>query len=61
LTKARSESAFVDLSTMGHSQHEYEQLTIVDLVDDSMVACANPPLSCSTYETLGGRGSGFFR
>jgi len=51
----------VDLSTVGHPQDEYEQLTIVDLVDDPIVACAHPPLSCSTYETLGGRGSRFFR
>jgi hypothetical protein len=47
----------VDLAVAGHPQHENEESTVVDLMDDPVVACAHPPPSCSTDEALGGRWS----
>jgi len=39
---------------MRHSQHEYEQLTVVDLIDDPIVTGADPPFTRTAYEALGG-------
>jgi hypothetical protein len=35
---------------MSHAKHEHEELLLVDLVDDSVVAGADPPFARATDE-----------
>jgi hypothetical protein len=48
-------SAVVDLGAMTHRQNKDEELIIMDLVDDAIVASSDPPLAATTNETGCGR------
>jgi len=48
-------SAVVDLAAMTHPQDKDEELIIMNLVDDAVVAGSDPPLAGTTNETGCGR------
>src|SRR5664280_2598225 len=48
-------SAVVDLGAMTHRQNKDDELIIMDLVDDAIVASSDPPLAGTTNETGCGR------
>ena len=48
-------SAVVDLAAMAHPQDKDEELIIMNLVDDAVVAGSDPPLAGTTDETGCGR------
>ena len=39
----------VDLATMSHSEHEDQDLSVVDLIDDSVVSRSDSPLAGTAH------------